>query len=1124
MEFDLTKELSRIGKPLLRTIMKTFIFLCCTVTLALGPKMGHAQDADISIDKDKKMTVKQVFKLINKQANYKFIYRHDLVKNAPEVKLKKGTIKTRALLNQCLSPIDFTYEFTGNNTIVVKPKPTAVEDNDLQGASDDDLQLQVSGNITDENGGPLPGANILEKGTTNGTQSDFDGNFTLEVSGADATVVISYIGYITQEVVVGDQTTINVQMRPDAAKLDEVVLVGYGSVTKKDLTGAITQVENIENRAVTNTEEALQGNVAGVTIVADGGDPTSVPTVRIRGVGTTSDESPLWVVDGVPYYGGPLNPFDIESITVLKDASATAIYGVRAAGGVILVTTKKGKSGKLTFDLNTYTGAQSVWNKPGALNAAQQAEYYNIAADNTGVPRDPVHDAAQNPDGQITRTNWVDEIFRTGMIQNYDIGVRGGNEKITFSSSLGFNKREGTLLNTEATRISVRMNSEFRVNEKLKIGENMSYTRTNGNSAFTGTQATNGETNYNGIIAQAIKAPPHVPVYDENGNYSNMPDAGYGLTIHPVATLHRIDIDNPVTDLFGNLYLDYTVANGLKFKSSFGINLKSESFKEFDPRIPEVSKTQKTTNSLQVAEIKQEDWSFENTLTYNKTFNEVHALTLLGGITQQSFSREIFSIIGRDLPSEDPSSRFLINATQFDKPLSGKEENTLSSYFGRLNYTFNNKYLLTASIRRDGTSKLSEDNRWGTFPSVALAWRVSEENFLNESKSINNLKIRTSWGRIGNISSLSNYPTNVPLSETRVILGATTPVSGFALDGISNPDITWETTEQLNFGLDLSLFNSRFTSSVDYFIKDTKDLILPLPISSLAGVGNAPFVNAGQVRNKGIELSMTYAKYEGDFTYDISGNISKIDNELVALGNGINTILDNTQVATHFPIESVIGQPLFSFYLLESDGIFQSDAEASAYTAQPNAVAGDLRFKDQNGDGVIDGDDKVYKGSSFPNFTYGLNANFNYKNFDFSFFFQGVSGSTAYNGFNITTVYPAQTSVAGANLFAEATNTWHPGNTDGTYFRLSLNDPNNNLRPSDFWLESTDYLRLKNLVIGYTFSELKMFDRLRAYVSAQNLFTVTNYSGLDPEVANRGIDGGQYPVSRVFTLGLNLSF
>ena len=1118
------KECSYYGTRLLKTIMKTFIFLCCTIAFALGPKLGHSQDADITIDKDRIMTVKQVFKLINKQANYKFIYRHDLVKSAPELSLKKGVFKATALLDNCLSPINFTYEFTGNNTVIVKRKQKNSFDKSKGEVINDDFQSEINGTILDENGGPLPGSSIVEKGTTNGVTTDFDGKFSIALEGDNPTLMISYIGYATQEIIVADKTELKIQLEPDAAKLDEVVLVGYGSVAKKDLTGAVTKVDNFENRAVTNTEEALQGNVAGVTIIADGGDPTSRPTVRIRGVGTTSDESPLYVVDGVPYYGGPLNPFDIESITVLKDASATAIYGVRAAGGVILVTTKKGKSGDLKFDFNAYTGAQSVWNKPKALNAAQQAEYYNIASDNTGVPRETVHDATQNPDGQVTRTNWVDEIFRTGFIQNYDIGVRGGGEKIIFSSSLGYNKREGTLLNTEATRITFRLNSELRITDKLKIGQNVSFTRVNGNSAFTGTQATNGETNYNGIIAQAIKAPSHVPVFDPNGNYSNMPDAGYGLTIHPVSALERIDIENPVTDLFGNIYLDYELAQGLKFKSSFGINLKNESYKEFDPRVPEVSKTQKTTNSLQTAEIKQEDWSFENTLTYAKTFKEKHALTLLGGITQQSFERDVFSIVGRNLPSEDANSRFLINATIFDKPQSGNEANRLSSYFGRVNYTYDNKYLLTASVRRDGTSKLSKDNRWGNFPSVALAWRVSEENFLKDSENISNFKLRTSWGRIGNISALSDFPTNVPLSETRVILGTSTFVSGFALDGISNPDIVWETTEQLNFGLDLSLFEGRLTSTADYFIKDTKDLILPLPISSLAGVGNAPFVNAGQVRNKGIELALTYQKFDGDFTYNISGNISKIDNELVALGDDVNIILDNTQVATHFPIESVVGQPLFSFLLLETDGIFQSDQEATANAAQPNAVAGDLIFKDQNGDGEINGDDKVYKGNAFPDFTYGLNASFNYKKFDLTFFFQGVSGATAYNGFKLTTVYPAQTSVAGANLSADAINTWHPGNTGGSLFRLSNNDPNNNLRPSDFWLESTDYLRLKNLAVGYTIPNMKSFDRVRIYASAQNLFTITNYSGLDPEVSNRGIDGGQYPVSRVFTLGLNVSF
>ena len=1062
--------------------------------------------------------LKTILKDIKLQSGYKFFYNINEIDDSKTFSINVTQKDLNDVLNELSTAAAFNYTIN-EKQIVLTRKGSAIKVE-----VEDSQKREVKGTVKDEQGQPLPGATIIIKGTSTGATTDFDGKFTLQVDNNSTTLVVSYVGFSTREILINNETEINITLLADASELDEIVLVGYGSVAKKDLTGAITSVKNINDRSVTNTEEALQGNVSGVTVISNGGDPTSIPKVRIRGVGTTSDESPLWVVDGVPYYGGPLNPFDIETMSILKDASATAIYGVRAAGGVVLVTTKKGKNGELKFDFNAYTGAQSVWNKPKALNAAQQAEYYNIAADNSGASRDPVHDAALNPDGQITRTNWVDEIFQTGIIQNYDIGVRGGTEKYVFSSSIGYNKREGTLLNTEANRLSLRFKSEFKVNDKLKIGENISYISTNGNSAFTGTQASNGETNYNGIIAQAIKAPPHLAVYDENGNYSDMPNAGYGLTIHPVSTLKRIDIDNPKSDLFGNIYFDYAPIEGLKLKSSFGINLKTESFKEFDPRVPEVSKTQKTTNSLQIADIKQEDWSLENTITYNKTFKDTHAITLLGGYTLQSFSRELFSIIGRDLPSEDPSSLFLVNATLFDKPISLKEENRLTSYFARVNYTFDDKYLLTASVRRDGTSKLSKENRWGTFPSLALAWKLSEEDFLKDSETVNSFKLRTSWGRIGNISSLSNYPTNVPLSETQVILGVSNFVSGFALDGISNPDIVWETTEQLNFGADLSLFDSRLTLATDYFIKDTKDLILPLPISSLAGVGNAPFVNAGQVRNKGIELSLTYQKYEGDFTYNISGNISKIDNELVALGNGINNILDFTQVATHFPIESVVGEPLFSFYLLEADGIFQSDAEASSDAAHPNAVAGDLRFKDQNGDGEINGDDKVYKGSAFPDFTYGLNANFNYKNFDLSLFFQGVNGAKAYNGFKITTVYPAQTSVAGANLSADAIDTWHPANTGASNFRLSNNDPNNNLRPSDFWLENTDYLRLKNFTIGYTFPESKLYSRLRTYISAQNLFTITNYSGLDPEVSNKGIDGGQYPVSRVFTLGVNLSF
>ncbi len=989
-----------------------------------------------------------------------------------------------------------------------------------------EAKITVNGIVKDELNEPLIGVNVQIKGEANGTVTDYDGSYSLEVED-EAILIFSYIGYIEQEVAVNKQTQIDVVLKENVSDLEEVVVIGYGTAKKQDVTGSVAKVENLKNRSVTNVEEALQGNVAGLTVVGDGGDPTSVPKISIRGVGSLSDESPLWVVDGVPYYGAPLNPYDIESMTVLKDAASTAIYGVKAAGGVILVTTKKGRKGKLDINLNAYTGVQNIWRKPEALNAAQQAEYYNLSDDNTGKDRDPLHDASVNPDGQITRTDWVDEIFRTGVIQNYDIGISGGSDRYTFASSLGYNERTGTLLNTKANRVSLRFNSSFKINDKIRVGENISYTRTNGNSAFTGTQAANGETNYNGIIAQAIKAPPHVPVYDENGNYSDMPAAGYGLTIHPVATLERINIENPVTDLFGNLYAEVDILKNLKLRSAIGINLKNGLYKEFTPRVPEASKTTSSINSLEIVNFSQTDWSWENTITFTPKIGTRSTLTALGGYTQQSYSYDLQRIIGENFQNEDANSRYLVNAGNYrilkeeDGLVSNFQENRLISFFGRLNYGLDSKYLISASVRTDGSSKLGKDNRWGVFPAVSLAWQLSEEDFIKDISIIDALKLRSSWGRIGNITSLSNYPTNVPLTSTAVILGGVDPINGFALDGISNPNIAWETSEQLNFGVDASLFDYKFSLNADYFIKNTFDLIVPLPITSLAGVNNFPYVNAGQVENKGIELGLTYKKLDGDLTYSFTGNVAAIKNRLVALEEGITKILDNTQVATHFPLESAINEPLLSFYLIESDGIFQSDAEAEA-SVQPNAVAGDLRFVDQNNDGKIDDLDKVYKGNAFPDFTYGFNAKINYKNFDLSMFLQGTKGAVAYNGFKITTVYPAQTSVSRANLSAEAQNTWSPNNTGAELFRLSDNDPNDNLRPSDFWLESTDYLRLKNLTLGYNFNPTDKIKNLRVYVSAQNLFTITKYSGLDPEVANKGIDGGQYPIGRIILFGVNM--
>ena len=1115
MNFKFTKNSVHSQSEFLRTIMKSFVFLFCTLSFALGPNKGFSQDAKITIEKDKKISIGEVFKLINEQTEYTFVYRNNVLKDAPKLQLKKGIIKASTLLKRCLYPANLRYEFTKNKTILVKKSkiiPTQKESKKAQ------VAIKITGIITDEAGGPLPGASVLEKGTSNGVSTDFDGNYTISVADKNAILVVSYLGYASKEVPVLGKTTINIILKEEAGALEgfELVSVGYGEVARRNLAGSVGVVDNINERPVTSTAAGLQGSVSGVTISGAGGDPTAEPTIQIRGLGTVNNESPLYVVDGVPYFGGPINPFDIASISILKDASSQAIYGVRAAGGVILITTKKGKNGKLSFDFNSFNSIINA-KQPKALSAADRVTYLTQAG----------FDTTSNPVeySTVNRTNWVDEIFRTGVVQNYDLGVRGGTDKYTFSSSIGYNKTEGTLINTNADRFTFRLSSSFKVNDKLKIGENIYYTRTTGNSVFTGTTDENGGQSYNGIIAQAIKTNPSVAVYDADRNYNDLLSVS---TINPVSTLNRLDIEDVNQDFFANIYFDYKILDNLKLKSSFGINSKTRNFQQFNPKSPEVSKTRTDQNSLDYLTGEQQDWSLETTLTYNETFKDLHSLTFLAGNTLQRFQSTLFSVTGRDFSSELPNLRQLVNATSWTKPLTAFNSNSLVSYFGRAIYSYDQKYILTASLRADGTSKLpstASDNTWGTFPSVAVAWRMSDENFLKESETISNLKLRASWGIIGNINSLDNYPTDIRLATVNTILGSddNNYLSGLALDGRSNSDIKWELTKSINFGTDISLANG-LSLTADYFIKTTDDMLLRLQGSTLEGIGEFPFVNGGSVENKGFELSLNYQKTKGDFTYNLSGNLSKIDNKLTAVSNDSSIPhIDGYNVASHTPLLTEVGQSLFSFYVLETAGIFQTDAEATAYTVQPNAVAGDLKFIDHNEDGRITDADRVTRGSAFPDITYAFNADFNYKNFDMRVFLQGVSGSSAYNGFKLTTVYPNQTSVGPeANLSAGAIDTWSPTNTGSSNFRLG--GAGDNLRPSDFWIEDTSYLRLKNVTIGYTFPEIKGISRLRVYAAGENLFTITDYSGLDPEVGNRGLDGGQYPLATTFTIGLNVGF
>lgn len=1115
MKININK--TRIEMTVKFTIYITALFMFCS---ALAHKSNGQELSNTIVTLSiNNASLHDIFNEIEKQTPYRFVY-DSKTKVSKEFSYKFDKTSLKKILHTLSEDTGTEFNVVNRSITVIKP---------IRELNNSMLITPIEGKVLDENGNPLPGATVLVKGTTIGTTTDFDGVFSIDLNPGDI-LEVSYVGYRTVEITYSNQANFEISLEPAATMLDDIVLIGYGSVSKKELTGSAANAENIENRAVTKVEEALQGNVAGVTVVSNGGDPTSTPVIKIRGVGTTSPEGPLWVVDGVPYYGGPLNPFDIESITVLKDAASASIYGVRAAGGVILVQTKQGKAGKITVDFGVFTGAQSVYNKPTALNAQQYTDAYNLAYDNSGTPRPDYFDAAKNPGRLENKTNWVDEIFRTGLIQNYDIGLRGGSENFKFSSSVGYNTKDGILLNTYANRLSFRFNSTTKINDKIKVGQNFSFTKTNGQSVFTGTQGENGETNYNGIIAAAIKAPPFMSIYNADGTYTDVSDGQNGDVLHPVGTLNRIDVDNPSKSYFGNLFLEYKPLQNIKFKSSFGMNYTDTNYEEFQPRVAEQSKVQTTVNRLITEDSEGTNWSWENTLDYTPNIGDDSNFQILAGYALQQEEFEANYLRARGFENEQRSLISIPRAESIEETKYAYKVQTLVSYFSRALYDYKKKYFISASIRRDGSSKLltpGTDKHWQNFPSVAAGWSISEEEFF-DSEFISNLKLRASWGRVGNIESLGSFPTNLPLSIGNVILGGNGYKRSIALDGKSNPNIRWETSETTNFGLDFSSINNKYSLTADYFIRDTKDLLLRLPVSPLEGIlaENAPYQNAGEVRNSGLELALGVNKYEGDFTYNLSGNISFIKNELTKLSGGFSSLDEGqTQVATHYPLVYAVNQPLGSFYLIETDGLLRTAAQVTEARAngQPNAQLGDIKFIDQNNDQKIDSKDRVHKGSAFPKTTFGFNGNFNYKNFDLSIFIQGASGAYAYNGYSFTTAYPAHTSVTGANLSSIALDTWSAQNPNAAYPRLSIDDPNQNIRMSDFWLESTDYVRVKNLSVGYSLKGNDIFDALRIYATAQNLITWTNYSGLDPEVGNNGIDGGQYPVSRVFTLGFNVT-
>lgn len=1002
-------------------------------------------------------------------------------------------------------------------------------------------QTTIKGTVVSKTDGmAIPDVSIIPNGQTSiGTATDFNGNFILEIDSIKGALSFSALGFETKQIYYNNSSVIKIELDEALSNLDEVLLIGYGTAKKGDITSAISKVENIEtiaSRPVNNFIDFLQGNVSGVTVLQNGGDPSSSGKIVIRGTGSLNPDSEnvLTVVDGVPYYGPAINPNDIASVSVLKDGAASSVYGALASSGVILIETKKGKTGKPRISIDTYTGFKSVTNLPTALNAKQQADIYDIAADNAGDPRQSAHNALQNPWGQTTRTNWIDAIFRDALTVNVNANISGAGEDYNYLTSFSHNTTEGVLLGTESERYSFRIKSDFDLSNKFVIGENVYFSQTNAVGANT-------SSGYSGTIINSIYMPSAAPIRDETGKFHGVVPfnlsqfaGAYGDVFNPVALLLRPTENRPSTYINANVYLDYKIATGLKFKTSFSYATTHRGIKKFEPVRPELGRTN-LTNSLTQSNSVDNTWIWDNQLSYIKSFGN-HNLDLTTIHSAQSQKFESLSQRGENFSSEEPFNQFLENASVIRIPFSNAFERALRSIIGRVMYNYDNRYYVSGSYRQDESSRLFLTNQKDEFYSATLAWRISNEKIF-KNELINDLKLRASFGQQGNINSVESYSFDIPLGSGIEIIGENGDRENRSVfERIrSNPDLTWETSESINLGVDALLIKNTLSFTIDYFEKRTKDMLLPdngyVHIGLAAGI-----VNGGEILNKGLEFNINYQNNIGDLKFSVNANaFSLLKNELISLNGSSDTYdspqTDDTSVRQVLrPFRSKVGEELFSYFLVPYQGIFQNQAEIDTYTndgnlIQPNARPGDFKFSDSNNDGQITADDRVYMGSYQPDFTYNIGLNLEYKGLDLHMIVQGVSGSKVYNGYKYST-YNA--SLQGYNLDNNVLNAWTPTHTNTDIPRISTKDDNSNFGTNSSWyLENASYLRLKNVTIGFNFPDnvldtLIQDSSLRIYVSAENLFTITDYTGIDPEVGGFGLDVARYPISRTISAGLSL--
>ncbi|MBV3782057.1 TonB-dependent receptor [Phocaeicola vulgatus] len=1092
--------------------ISTFLLMVCVFCSYAGN--AHSQNAKVSIRMNN-VKLDKILNEIENQTDYLFIYNNQVdINKITSVKVKNEAVAQ--VLDKILSGTGINYELEGTHIILTTE---AIKDLHAQQQA-----KTVTGTVTDVSGEPIIGANIRIKGTTTGTITDIDGNFSIEAE-PQSVIEVSYIGYLTQETVINNQKSIRFLLKEDTKTLDEVVVIGYGVQKKADLTGSVANIntEKLNTQSNANIGQALQGKIAGVDIVSQGGAPGSGTRIMVRGIGTLNNASPLYIVDGM-YMNSidHINPNDIASIDVLKDASSAAIYGSRAANGVIIVTTKEGSNteGKPIIDLSVNIGISTASKFLDMLDAKGWAEVTTIARQAIGKPAlDMATDLANKPDN-----DWQDIMFRPALMQNYNLSVKGGGKYSTYYTGLGYFNQDGIVKGTNYQRYNIQSKNDYK-RGIFSAGTNLII-------SFSHDKPLHQELR-GGMIGTILQSVPTLEKYDDTR------EGGYGGTYgdvvnipHPLAIIddNIMDRYNENVKIFANLYAQIELFKGLKYKLNLTPDFSFERYKNYLNKYDFGLATNSITQ-LTERQRRRRNILVENLLTFDRTFGE-HKISALAGYTYQDSRFRHIQAYGEGLPQGLEE----IDAATTNRSNEGNSwRSVLTSILGRVFYSYQNKYLFTATIRRDGSSKFGKNNRYGYFPSFSLGWNVAEEKFMENVHWLDQLKLRGGYGVLGN-QEIDNYQYS-----STITTGINYPDgNGGLLQGafpknFANPDIKWEETAMTNVGIDFMAFNNRLSLTADYYVKNTKDILLTVPIPISSGGANDPIRNAGKIRNNGFEFNLGWMDQPNpDISYGINliGSFNK--NKVIAMGSESGSIKGGSTNQNITTSETKAGYPIGGYWLISTAGYFNSQEEVDAYAKdgkkiQPAAEPGDIKFVDANNDGVINDDDRVFQGSPFPDFTFALNGNMRYKNFDLSIGLQGVLGNKIYNATRQT----LEDVTKGSNFLASCLDYWTPENKNASHPRLTWDDPNRNTRAeSDRYLENGSYLRLRSVQLGYTFPQTWFkgaIQHARVYINAENLFTITSYSGYSPDVnadnANyRGFDNFIYPTNRTFMLGLNVTF